>query len=186
MILTTEIVGVILLAFLFCIALLIRYALVGRAIMRNTEARLIKVEEEVHNHPLNCPLKQKAAEEQAVDLTPSPVFSIAEYFQNRLLTSAETTRFRTAFTAAYPTALHRLRTLYPEVSRTDEMLCILIFLKHTNEEISYLLGINRASVLTNRYRLRAKLKLHEGADLDTEVRRLLSDEADVELSEQSE
>lgn len=177
--LSTEIIGVVLLALLFCVTLLIRYVLVGRTLMRNTQARLIKVEEEVHNHPLNCPLmKQKEDKKQATALPPARVFSLAGYFQTRLLTSAEAARFRNAFTAAYPDILPRLRTICPEVTRADEMLCILIILKQTNEEISYLLGISRSSVLKNRYRLRLKLELPEDAELDPEVRRMLSNEAE--------
>ena len=52
---------------------------------------------------------------------------------------------------------------------------MLIILKQTNEEVARTLGISRASVLQNRYRLRNKLNLPEGSDLDTEIRRLLTD-----------
>jgi len=50
---------------------------------------------------------------------------------------------------------------------------MLIVLKQNNEEISRTLGITRSSVLKNRYRLRTKLGLPEGCDLDSEVRALL-------------
>ena len=56
---------------------------------------------------------------------------------------------------------------------TEELFCMLIVLKQNNEEISRTLGITRSSVLKNRYRLRTKLGLPEGCDLDSEVRALL-------------
>ena len=67
------------------------------------------------------------------------------------------------------------RSICSRATRTDELLCMLIILKQTNEEVARTLGISRASVLQNRYRLRNKLNLPEGSDLDTEIRRLLTD-----------
>lgn len=90
-----------------------------------------------------------------------------------LLTNEEEEQFRTAFASLYPTVLHNLRSICPRITRTEELFCMLIVLKQTNEEISRTLGITRSSVLKNRYRLRTKLDLAEGCDLDSEVRALL-------------
>ena len=84
--------------------------------------------------------------------------------------------FRNYFTSLYPNALHRLRTISPRITRVDELLCMLILLKQNNEEIAHLLGVSRSTVLKNRYRLRCKLQLPGGVDLDTEVRSLLAPE----------
>mgnify|MGYP000820522310 FL=1 len=96
-----------------------------------------------------------------------------ESLQPCLLTNREEEQFRTAFASLYPTVLHSLRSICPRITRTEELFCMLIVLKQNNEEISRTLGITRSSVLKNRYRLRTKLGLPEGCDLDSEVRALL-------------
>lgn len=99
---------------------------------------------------------------------------VMESLQPHLLTDTEEEQFRDSFNSLYPTALHRLRTACPKVTRSDELMCMLIVLKQTNEEIARALGISRPSVLQTRYRLRCKLNLPEGADFDTEVRQMMN------------
>ena len=60
---------------------------------------------------------------------------------------------------------------------------MLILLKQNNEEIAHLLGVSRSTVLKNRYRLRCKLQLPGGVDLDTEVRSLLAPEEEKDTAE---
>ena len=98
---------------------------------------------------------------------------VMESLQPRLLTTTEEEQFRNSFNGLYPTALHRLRTACPRATRSDELLCMLVALKQTNEETARTLGISRPSVLQTRYRLRAKLNLSEGTDLDTEIRQIM-------------
>ena len=164
--LTNEIIGGLLLILLFGVTFLIRYAFIERNIIRHTQMRLSKIEEEVQKHPLTCPLKQQIeqqTEQQSLSNPAAPHFS-------------QTVNFRNYFTSLYPNALHRLRTISPRITRVDELLCMLILLKQNNEEIAHLLGVSRSTVLKNRYRLRCKLQLPGGVDLDTEVRSLLAPE----------
>lgn len=135
--------------------------------------QLIASRQELNNH--NEELLRQLAEVQATHEKNCDLDHVMESLQPRLLTNTEEEQFRTAFSSLYPTVLHQLRSACPRATRTDELLCMLIVLKQTNEEISRTLGISRASVLQNRYRLRTKLKLPEGSDLDTEIRRLLTD-----------
>lgn len=177
--LTNEIIGGLLLILLFGVTFLIRYAFIGRNIIRHTQMRLSKIEEEVQKHPLTCPLKQQIeqqTEQQSLSNPAAPHFSQTACFQSRLTTAEVEVNFRNYFTSLYPNALHRLRTISPRITRVDELLCMLILLKQNNEEIAHLLGVSRSTVLKNRYRLRCKLQLPGGVDLDTEVRSLLAPE----------
>lgn len=173
--LTNEIIGGLLLILLFGVTFLIRYAFIERNIIRHTQMRLSKIEEEVQKHPLTCPLKQQT-EQQSLSNPAAPHFSQTACFQSRLTTAEVEVNFRNYFTSLYPNALHRLRTISPRITRVDELLCMLILLKQNNEEIAHLLGVSRSTVLKNRYRLRCKLQLPGGVDLDTEVRSLLAPE----------
>lgn len=133
--------------------------------------QLIASRQELNNH--NEELLRQLAEVQSTHEKTCDLDRVMESLQPRLLTNEEEEQFRTAFASLYPTVLHRLRSICPRATRTDELLCMLIVLKQTNEEISRTLGISRSSVLQNRYRLRSKLNLPEDSNLDTEVNRLL-------------
>lgn len=132
---------------------------------------LIASRQELNNH--NEELLRQLVDIQSVHDKTCDLDRVMESLQPRLLTNEEEKQFRIAFASLYPTVLHRLRSICPHSTRTDELLCMLIVLKQTNEEISRTLGITRSSVLKNRYRLRAKLDLPEDSNFDIEVRALL-------------
>ncbi len=85
----------------------------------------------------------------------------------QLITGQEEGKFRRAFNVLYPKFIPSLKQEFPALSSNDELLCMLLYLKHTTEEISVYLGISRPSVNSARYRLRTKFKLPKSEDLDT-------------------
>lgn len=98
--------------------------------------------------------------------------SVMESLQTALLTPDEIERFRQSFTALHPTALVRLRNACPEITRNEELFCMLVIVQQNTEEIARTLGIDRKSVTKIRYRLRTKLALPEGTDIDIWVQKL--------------
>lgn len=84
----------------------------------------------------------------------------------QLLDGEKRGKFRRAFDSLYPNVVNKLKERYPRLTQNDELLCILIYLKHTPEEIGIFLGISKASVNTARYRLRQKLQLPADISLD--------------------
>lgn len=133
--------------------------------------QLITSRKEINNR--NQELLRQLAEIQASQSNSCHLDRVMESLQPRLLTSEEEKQFRTSFNDLYPKALLHLRTACPKITRTDELLCMLILLKQSTEEISHTLGINRPSVLQTRYRLRQKLSLPENSELDNEIRRIM-------------
>lgn len=133
--------------------------------------QLIATRRELSLH--NEELLRQLTEVQATHENTCGLDRVMESLQPRLLTSTEEEQFRDSFNSLYPTALHQLRTVCQRTTRSDELLCMLIVLKQTNEEAARTLGISRHSVLQTRYRLRTKLDLSEGSDLDTEIRRIM-------------
>lgn len=85
----------------------------------------------------------------------------------QLITGTEEGKFRRAFNVLFPHFISKLKHDYPKITANDELLCMLIYLKHTSEEISVYLGISRASVNSARYRLRMKFALPKDVDLDS-------------------
>ena len=135
--------------------------------------QIIASRQELNRH--NEELLRQLAEIQATHEKTCDLDQVMESLQPKFITSDEEEQFRTAFGSLYPSALHRLRTTCPRITRSEELLCMLILLKQTNEEISRTLGISRSSVLQNRYRLKQKLNLSEGCELEDEVKRMMLD-----------
>lgn len=86
---------------------------------------------------------------------------------SQLITGKEEGRFRRAFNVLYPDFIVSLKHDFPKLTANDELLCMLLYLKHTTEEISVYLGISRTSVNSARYRLRTKFSLPKDVDLDS-------------------
>lgn len=84
----------------------------------------------------------------------------------QLITGKDEGRFRRAFNVLFPYFIPELKEEFPKLTQNDELLCMLLFLKHTTDEISVYLGISKASVNSARYRLRTKFSLPKDVDLD--------------------
>lgn len=74
--------------------------------------------------------------------------------------------FRNAFEALYPGFTERLRSRWPDLTVTDDTLCMLIRIRQNSDEIALALGISRASVNSARYRVRKKMGLRKEDSLD--------------------
>ena len=74
--------------------------------------------------------------------------------------------FRKMFSEIYPGFIENLRMDFKGITTSNELLCMLIKLHKSNEEISLALGISRESVVTARYRLRNRFKLPKETDLN--------------------
>ena len=83
-----------------------------------------------------------------------------------LLSGEDEKRFRQSFAALYPRYLPGLRSRCPELTKSDELFCMLIYLKQNTDEIALALGISRASVNTARSRIRKKFGLQKEDSLD--------------------
>jgi tetratricopeptide (TPR) repeat protein len=84
----------------------------------------------------------------------------------RILTDADWTSFKTQFEKAYPEYLFRLRAVFPNLSSAEERLFLLIKLKLKTKEKAAILGISVDSVKKARFRLRKRINLTEDVQLD--------------------
>ncbi|MCB0706601.1 MAG: tetratricopeptide repeat protein [Saprospiraceae bacterium] len=69
------------------------------------------------------------------------------------------------FEEIHPEFFQKLTDRFPHISANDRRLCAFIRMQMTNKEIARILGVNAASVLKNRYRLRKKFDLAKEEDL---------------------
>lgn len=82
-------------------------------------------------------------------------------------------KFRKAFNNAYPLFLYNLHKRAPQVTRGDELLCMLMVLKHTGPNIASILGVSNGTVYINRHRLRKKLNIATEDSLEDFIASLL-------------
>lgn len=78
-------------------------------------------------------------------------------------------KFRTRFQMLYPMFLSRLRAAAPEISKREELLCMLVALRLSNDQIADILCIERKSVNMARHRLRKKFGMDKDTSLDDVV-----------------
>ncbi len=83
------------------------------------------------------------------------------------------TKFRNRFTQLYPTFLHNLKEAAPNITKSEEILGMLIILGQNTDQIVDILCIERGSVNMSRYRLRTKLKLNKEDSLEEYLKSLL-------------
>ena len=79
-------------------------------------------------------------------------------------------KFRRYFTQLYPGFIAGLKEQFPAISRSEEILCMLIALDQNMDQISDILCIEKKSVKMSRYRLRKKLQLEQEESLDALIK----------------
>lgn len=156
--------------FLVILAVIILITIVLAALYRSSQhKRLLRLKEEninnliaerialnAHIEKLNLRMSDSATTTESPDM----------FLTQVLLEKDDEMRFRKNFIELHPLFIKGLRKDYPELTSGNELLCMLIALHKTNDEISLALGISRESVATARYRLRARFKLPKETDLN--------------------
>lgn len=137
------------------------------------------IETRQHLHDRNLDLLRQLSDIQSAHENTCNLDRVMESLQQSLFSKEDTESFRRNFSALYPRALNRLRTACPEVTRNEELFCMLVLLRQTNEEMARTLGINPRSVTKIRYRLRLKFGLPEGADVEAEIIKTMEKGAEI-------
>lgn len=114
-------------------------------------------------------VKTKEAMEPALD-------AMLGNLNPRLFTNEDEAKFRQSFMCLYPEFIPALKKNCPPVSKNDELLCMLIFLDFSTDDIALVLGISRESVNKSRYRIRKKLDMSREEGLDEWVKALCKKE----------
>ena len=90
-----------------------------------------------------------------------------------ILVQSGRVQFRKVFIKNYPSFIHLLRNSIPQITSSEEILCMLIFLRQSTDDISAILGICRKSVNQSRYRLRQKVSIPANLTLEEFIQSLL-------------
>lgn len=130
--------------------------------------KLITRQQEMNRH--NELLSEQIEQAMATD----NLTSIRQLTGQSLLSKEDENTFRQSFAAIHPHYLPRLRERYPQLTRNEELLAMLICLNQSTDEIALIMGINRNSVNMIRSRLRKKINLTKEESLDEVMKQYLS------------
>lgn len=89
---------------------------------------------------------------------------------SRILTEDDWNTFKIRYEKVYPGFILKLRNRFPAITEAEERLFLFIKLQLTNKESADILGIKKETIKKTRTRLRKKLGISNGTDLDEFVR----------------
>lgn len=90
--------------------------------------------------------------------------------QPLILEKEQEREFRQSFSAVHPHFLPELRREFQGLTAGNELVCMMIYMHKSTDEIALALGISRDSVNKTRYRLRQRFNLPREVDLDEFIR----------------
>ena len=114
--------------------------------LRQSNEALFEAKQELSRH--NASLTQKKA-----------VSNLRMKISTEIFNSDKEAEFRRSFTAFYPDYIPALHRLSPDITRTDELIAMLIILELSSDEIALTLGISKIGVNKVRSRMRKRLGL---------------------------
>lgn len=114
--------------------------------LRQSNEALFEAKQELSRH--NASLTQKKA-----------VSNLRMKISTEIFNSDKEAEFRRSFTAFYPDYIPALHRLSPDITRTDELIAMLIILELSSDEIALTLGIPKIGVNKARSRMRKRLGL---------------------------
>ena len=114
---------------------------------------------------------ERLSQELEVAMCNQTIDRMRQMLNPSLLSGEQELQFRQSFAALYPRYLPGLRGRCPELTKSDELLCMLIYLNQNTDEIALALGISRASVNSARSRIRKKLGLKKEDSLEEALRK---------------
>lgn len=94
-----------------------------------------------------------------------------DIYNLRILTESDWTSFKQYFDKIYPNYLKKIRNAYPKITEAEERLFLCLKLNLKSKEIASVIGISIESVKKSRNRLRKKINLNIGEDLEVFVRK---------------
>ena len=114
--------------------------------LRQSNEALFEAKQELSRH--NASLTQKKA-----------VSNLRMKISTEIFNSDKEAEFRRSFTAFYPDYIPALHRLSLDITRTDELIAMLIILELSSDEIALTLGISKIGVNKARSRMRKRLGL---------------------------
>lgn len=123
------------------------------------------------NEELRLEIKRILSARQVAGKEIADLEALLRTMAPRLLTEEEELNFRQVYQRLYPEFLMTLRRRCPVITKNEELLCMLINIGLSTNDIALALGISRESVNKSRYRIRKKLNLGKDEELNDWIRK---------------
>ena len=114
------------------------------------------------------------SEIERFNLATNNLNSIRQLTVQSLLSREDENTFRRSFATIHPSYLPKLRESYPQLTRNEELLAMLICMNQSTDEIALIMGINRNSVNVVRSRMRKNMELPKEKSLDEVLKQYLT------------
>lgn len=119
--------------------------------------RLKTFEEKLEQHTRECPVRKE---------------QLLNTCTQNIEPNDKHDRFRRSYIARNPNFILSLRKRVPDITPTEELLCMYVDMGLNNKEIAEQMSISPGSLHTFRYRIKRKLPLSEGEQMDDWIRKL--------------
>lgn len=121
---------------------------------------LLNAHRQLHHH------NNSLARELIMASNPQTAADMRAAINTHLFNTDKEADFRHSFAAFYPGYLPALRRICPDLTRTDELVAMLLLLELSNDKIALTLGITKASVNKARSRMRKRMGLEKEVRLE--------------------
>lgn len=138
------------------------YILNQRRRRREVEEKLTQIVQQVRERSEQ--LNQLQQETQSEPDSTSPSYS--KLMEQVILTEADWERFQQLFKQVHPKFLDRLRKDYPTLTPAETRIICLSRLSLSTKEMANMLGVSTDTIFKTRYRIRKKVNLPEGMDIN--------------------
>lgn len=133
---------------------------------RISEAHLSQISSLLNAHRQLHHRNNSLARELIMVSNPQTAADMRAAINTHLFNTDKEADFRHSFAAFYPGYLPALRRICPDLTRTDELVAMLLLLELSNEKIALTLGITKASVNKARSRMRKRMGLEKEVRLE--------------------
>ena len=133
---------------------------------RISEAHLSQISSLLNAHRQLHHRNNSLARELIMVSNPQTAADMRAAINTHLFNTDKEADFRHSFAAFYPGYLPSLRRICPDLTRTDELVAMLLLLELSNDKIALTLGITKASVNKARSRMRKRMGLEKEVKLE--------------------
>ena len=166
-------IGISIVLFLLFVLSVIHYLLRRKAHRQTIEANRREIAQLINRQQDLNRRNEQLTEQIEKAMATHNLQSIRQLTVQNLLSKEDELSFRRSFATLYPSYLPRLRERYPQLTRSEELLAMLIVIGQSTDEIALILGINRQSVNITRSRMRKNMGLSKEESLDETLKQFL-------------
>jgi DNA-binding CsgD family transcriptional regulator len=121
---------------------------------------------------VNINAEINSLQKQNITIADEQLVSIEALKQSSILTAEDWNDFKTLFRKAYPTYLSKIAIEYPEFTPAETRYILLSKLNLSSREMASMLGVSTENIRNLRFRVKKKMNVEDGVDMDERLKNL--------------